>query len=1331
MATSNGSRDQTLTVGIKTSGEQALRDLAQEVRGLAKAGGDAAPAYQTLATELDRLADQAAGIGAFKQLAADVDALTERQREAGAAAAELQSKLAAQQAVTRQFAEAQGLAARELRDAQDGLRQNRSALEQLNAETARADRTSAGYLQSVRALRAAIVASKDAVYQKRQALNDANDALSKAEAAESKIETAYNRSAKAAAGSAEALERTQSAMREAGRSAEALGVDLTNVAAAEQRLLAEQQRVVAGAQDAASYMRFWAQAADELAAKEAEAAAQTQALARAQQQGAAFAQELIDAELRAAAALRETAAAATRANEASLAASKQADYVRFWAQAADELAKKEREAAEQADYLAKAGERASAALREAFGQTGVRGLRAIEAEVQRVNGSMAYLEQQFRAGAISAQDLSRAVSSAQVRLAQLSREAETIPALPGAFERLSSSINNAINRFGALGAAIATVGVAVKPVLDATIELERMGRVLTSVTGSSAEAARQIEFLRNVSQRAGQSFGEVGNEYAKFAAAALGAGVSLTTVQKTFETVALAAGNLGLTTDQTSRILNALGQSASKGVIQMEELRGQLGDALPGAMTLLAKGLGLTDAQLIKVIESGNLLARDALPALADALVKLGPKDGQGVTGLVAEFTRLKNVVLEASTILTESAFGRAAGVTLGALAVAIERVSFGIAYIGESFTVVGRQIGATVAAIVNRDFKNLGETLDQIADESARKLEGLAQRIEGTGAASSTAATGAKTLGDSMREAALQVGKVTDAQAGAGAATAAAGQAAAGAVESWVQLSVKLAENVTLAEKAAVVADTVAKAKKIEAEAAAAVIAISGNEAQIRAANARAATSEAAALQAKANADALVAQRLREGIAALEERARADGRADDATKKALDTLKQKLAAADADAEKTRQQADAARVHAAALDVQARSLQDNGNKVQFYRAELDRAATALASAIRAMERDKATKEDVQRATEAVAKAEGLLRDAISDRARQTEQAIEIMKADHAIKRAGIQVQIEESKAAEILAKARGDERTAALEAMKQRQLEIELARDNVALTIEEAQARKAAAEAELADTANLLPEKKAELELRIKNAEAKIAEAKAGSAAVKVLEAERTAIIQRNAAQTGGSGAGSGGGNGLGAQRVSGGGGATYNPTNPTAGNIDGSGMGSFSSSVNNPSGIGIPGGGAVDASYVFDLWARFQQGRVTADELPAIRNALAVAEANARLGGPGSVSFEGKADDQKWISRLKQIIDALDTSTQVPPGRRPTGASGTTGGASVSTAAPAASAASSAGRSGSPTPVVINIEGVSRTVNVAGSNDAAALQAVLAQLVQAQGRAS
>ena len=68
--------------------------------------------------------------------------------------------------------------------------------------------------------------------------------------------------------------------------------------------------------------------------------------------------------------------------------------------------------------------------------------------------------------------------------------------------------------------------------------------------------------------------------------------------------------------NELDRASIAIQQMAGKGVVSMEELRQQLGEAVPNAMALMARGLGLSMAELAKLVESGTLEATGALQAM-------------------------------------------------------------------------------------------------------------------------------------------------------------------------------------------------------------------------------------------------------------------------------------------------------------------------------------------------------------------------------------------------------------------------------------------------------------------------------------------------------------------------------------------------------------------------------------------------------------------------------------------------------------------------------------------------------------------------------------------
>ena len=155
-----------------------------------------------------------------------------------------------------------------------------------------------------------------------------------------------------------------------------------------------------------------------------------------------------------------------------------------------------------------------------------------------------------------------------------------------------------------------------RAILDAGIAMDSLQRSFVAVTGSQAGAAETLSWLREESDRLGQNFYTLAPEFKNVAAAARGTAMEGEEVRRMFSAIAGASTALGLSVDDTHGSLRALQQMMSKGNIQAEELRGQLGERLPGALSLMAKAMGVSTAELNKMMEDGKLLADEALPKL-------------------------------------------------------------------------------------------------------------------------------------------------------------------------------------------------------------------------------------------------------------------------------------------------------------------------------------------------------------------------------------------------------------------------------------------------------------------------------------------------------------------------------------------------------------------------------------------------------------------------------------------------------------------------------------------------------------------------------------------
>jgi len=217
---------------------------------------------------------------------------------------------------------------------------------------------------------------------------------------------------------------------------------------------------------------------------------------------------------------------------------------------------------------------------------------------------------------------------------------QTSDNIQNSFNSATDGIKNLVLGYLSLNAAVQALGAS----FDRALKLDAINSALTAVLGSSEAAAAQFQQLSQFADQYGLNLVAVGEAYKNFAAAAVSANVPLEQTNYIFESVAKAASVLKLSNDDLRGSLNALSQMISKGTVSAEELRGQLGERLPGAFNLAAKAMGVTTAELGKMLENGEIMAGDLLPKLALELNKtFGDKIVGSVDSLQASINRLDN----------------------------------------------------------------------------------------------------------------------------------------------------------------------------------------------------------------------------------------------------------------------------------------------------------------------------------------------------------------------------------------------------------------------------------------------------------------------------------------------------------------------------------------------------------------------------------------------------------------------------------------------------------------------------------------------------------------
>ena len=220
----------------------------------------------------------------------------------------------------------------------------------------------------------------------------------------------------------------------------------------------------------------------------------------------------------------------------------------------------------------------------------------------------------------------------------------------GALSTLATGVKAHAVGMLAFGAAAAMTG---KQVLDASLQMDRLNKAYATITGSSSAAQNQLDYMYDVTQRLGLQFQGTAEAAKGFFAAGKDSALK-DHLNGIFESVSMAGSALALSKDQMDGVFLALGQMISKGKVQAEELRGQLGERLPGAFDMAAKAMGVTTAKLDDMLKKGQVTAEEMLPKLAkvlhDDFAVAAAEASQGLQGqlnrLSTEWTRFQASLL-------------------------------------------------------------------------------------------------------------------------------------------------------------------------------------------------------------------------------------------------------------------------------------------------------------------------------------------------------------------------------------------------------------------------------------------------------------------------------------------------------------------------------------------------------------------------------------------------------------------------------------------------------------------------------------------------------------
>ena len=198
----------------------------------------------------------------------------------------------------------------------------------------------------------------------------------------------------------------------------------------------------------------------------------------------------------------------------------------------------------------------------------------------------------------------------------------------------------------------AEVGAAVS-------QLQNFRNTLGAISPTAEEAAASNQLILDLVDKYNVPLQSARDGFTKLYASMAPAGFSGDEIRDLFTGITQAAATFGMSADKVDRVNYAFAQMASKGQVMSEELKGQLGDVLPGAMALFAEAAGFEGPKAIQdfsaALEDGAYKGQAMVALLKNVGVVMKQEFGPGAEGAARTFQGVINRMQNSMALLYES----------------------------------------------------------------------------------------------------------------------------------------------------------------------------------------------------------------------------------------------------------------------------------------------------------------------------------------------------------------------------------------------------------------------------------------------------------------------------------------------------------------------------------------------------------------------------------------------------------------------------------------------------------------------------------------------------
>lgn len=223
-----------------------------------------------------------------------------------------------------------------------------------------------------------------------------------------------------------------------------------------------------------------------------------------------------------------------------------------------------------------------------------------------------------------------------------------------AVQRLKGEVLSLVTAYVGLQGGINLAGGAI----DAFKTRQQALIRISQVVGKDQNVLNgEWDYMIGLADRLGIKLEDVAKGYTSFAVAAQSTGLSLQQTKYIFESISKTGRVFHLSADDLQGVFRAMQQMLSKGQVYAEELTGQLGERLPGAVALFAKGMNMTTQELLKAMENGEISSQAVINFARANAKAIDAQVDAASKGVDAMEARTQNAMTMFKLALADSGF--------------------------------------------------------------------------------------------------------------------------------------------------------------------------------------------------------------------------------------------------------------------------------------------------------------------------------------------------------------------------------------------------------------------------------------------------------------------------------------------------------------------------------------------------------------------------------------------------------------------------------------------------------------------------------------------------